>query len=348
LITFISFVNQAVEVEGAPGVTFKHYTNKVFNGGYCHRFELDNSSDQVFEDWQITFETDANVYKNYSSNLVADANNYYLTGLSWNSPLKSGRDTRFGFCAKKGDVPENVQILHRYTPKEYLIFEGSFNQTWEQDWDLRDTRYWGKENLTITDNNTLKVFYPEGSYVPSAGEVGTRGGAGFIQKLNTTETDLYLSYEVFFEPGFQWVLGGKLPGLCGNTCPTGGSQVDKGFSARMMWRADGAVEIYGYFADKEDGYGASYGRGTGSVTIGKWHTIQQRIRLNTPDNSDGLIEYWIDGEKKFSQSGLFITHDAYNQDLGMMFQTFFGGSELKYATPIDTHTQFRNFRVWNQ
>jgi hypothetical protein len=115
-----------------------------------------------------------------------------------------------------------------------------------------------------------------------------------------------------------------------------------------MWRADGAVEIYDYFAYKENGHGTSYGRGYGSVTSGKWYTIQQHIQINTPGISDGLIEYWIDGEKKFSQSGLFITHDAYNQDLGMMFQTFFGGSEVKYATQVDTHTQFRNFKVWNQ
>jgi hypothetical protein len=197
LLTFISFVSQAVEVEGAPGVIFKHETKKYFHGGYCYRFKINNTSNSLFEQWQVSFETDANIYKDpYSSYLSSDSNSYYLVGKNWNENIKSNDETRFGFCAKKGKLPENIQLTHRYTPSENLIFEGSFNQTWAQDWNLRDTRYWGKENLTITENNTLRVFYPKDSYIPSKGTIGTRGGAGFIQKLNTTETDLYLSYEV--------------------------------------------------------------------------------------------------------------------------------------------------------
>jgi hypothetical protein len=41
-----------------------------------------------------------------------------------------------------------------------------------------------------------------------------------------------------FGPNFEWVRGGKLPGLCGAECLTGCKEVSglDGFSARHMWR----------------------------------------------------------------------------------------------------------------
>ena len=41
-----------------------------------------------------------------------------------------------------------------------------------------------------------------------------------------------------FGPEFDWVRGGKLPGLCGAECLTGCKEVSglDGFSSRHMWR----------------------------------------------------------------------------------------------------------------
>lgn len=57
---------------------------------------------------------------------------------------------------------------------------------------------------------------------------------------------MMVSYEVAFDEGFDWVKGGKLPGLRGgsaNGC-SGGSQADGSdcFSTRIMWRTDGEGE----------------------------------------------------------------------------------------------------------
>ena len=43
---------------------------------------------------------------------------------------------------------------------------------------------------------------------------------------------------VKFGPNFDWVQGGKLPGLCGAECQTGCRQVSgvDGWSSRQMWR----------------------------------------------------------------------------------------------------------------
>ncbi|KAF9371510.1 hypothetical protein CPB97_001913 [Podila verticillata] len=63
-----------------------------------------------------------------------------------------------------------------------------------------------------------------------------------------------LEYQMLFQPGFQWVKGGKLPGIlsgseqgCNAGCSGGGS-AENCFSTRMMWRANGEGELYLYAA----------------------------------------------------------------------------------------------------
>ncbi|KAF9578648.1 hypothetical protein BGW38_005450 [Lunasporangiospora selenospora] len=63
-----------------------------------------------------------------------------------------------------------------------------------------------------------------------------------------------IEYQLKFQPGFQWVKGGKLPGAligsekgCNAACSGGGS-AENCFSTRLMWRKDGQGELYLYAA----------------------------------------------------------------------------------------------------
>jgi len=83
----------------------------------------------------------------------------------------------------------------------------------------------------------LQVTYPQGSYSHDT------GGAQFYNLWNSSSTDflsMAVSYEFAFEQGFDWVKGGKLPGLRGGLNSTGcsGGKQPTGdcFSARLMWR----------------------------------------------------------------------------------------------------------------
>jgi hypothetical protein len=117
---------------------------------------------------------------------------------------------------------------------------------------VREPYFWRRKNGI---NNLYQVLYPANSFG------GTTGGAQFINLFpNPNDTDItssdsfqtmLLSYEVAFDPDFQWVKGGKLPGLRGGPdledCD--GGQEPKGndcFSARLMWRANGTGEVYAY------------------------------------------------------------------------------------------------------
>ena len=63
-------------------------------------------------------------------------------------------------------------------------------------------------------NTVLRVEYPKGSFKPSARPVG---GTGFYaQPINLKNaTFVSFSYQVFFPENFNFVRGGKLPGLYG-------------------------------------------------------------------------------------------------------------------------------------
>lgn len=91
-----------------------------------------------------------------------------------------------------------------------------------------------------SDGPVLQVTYPKGSYSHDT------GGTQFYNLWNLTNgqnfESMMLSYELAFENGFDWVKGGKLPGLRGglnSTGCSGGNQVTPTgdcFSARLMWR----------------------------------------------------------------------------------------------------------------
>ena len=102
-----------------------------------------------------------------------------------------------------------------------------------------------------SDGPVLQVTYPKGSYSHDT------GGTQFYNLWNLTNgqnfESMMLSYELAFENGFDWVKGGKLPGLRGglnSTGCSGGNQVTPTgdcFSARLMWRknANGEGECGG-------------------------------------------------------------------------------------------------------
>ena len=75
------------------------------------------------------------------------------------------------------------------------------------------------DTVTAPDGvQSMQAKYPKGSFKPSA---TPRGGISFYAPgpANvdlTTAKEATLSYSVLFEEGFDFVKGGKLPGLC--TC----------------------------------------------------------------------------------------------------------------------------------
>ncbi len=118
----------------------------------------------------------------------------------------------------------------------------------------------GNTNSSSAPGPVLQVQYPAGSFQDNNG-----GGAQFFAMWNSSSGSAFQSmlvtYEVAFDAGFDWVKGGKLPGLRGGPDPnncSGGNQANgtNCFSSRVMWRknGDGEGELVLFYL------GASYGR----------------------------------------------------------------------------------------
>ncbi|KAK7093274.1 uncharacterized protein [Littorina saxatilis] len=199
----------------------------------------------------------------------------------------------------------------------------------------------------------LRVFYAKGSYV----RVHTHRGAQFYAHPVDPRTSMTLSYDIYFSKGFDFVKGGKLPGLYGGaTNCSGGRHSDSCFSARLMWRENGDGEVYGYipehqapgFCDKPDNicnpvYGSSIARGSWRFKTGVWQNIAVHITLNTPGQLNGKVKIWHDGQPKLSLNNLNFRS---NNDLkieGLFFSTFFGGSDTSWAAGGDCYTYYKNF-----
>ncbi|NJN86478.1 MAG: hypothetical protein HC881_09400 [Leptolyngbyaceae cyanobacterium SL_7_1] len=234
-----------------------------------------------------------------------------------------------------------------------VLWQGEFTTDWEDDWQLKEEGAWGEENIAIRQDadygRVMRVRYPAGSASPSVSRESNvaLGGAQFYAELGIEpQTALHLSYDLRFSDDFDFVKGGKLPGLYGGNGNSGGNIPDgsDGFSTRFMWRRDGDGEVYAYLPDS-DRHGTSIGRGAWQFTPGTWHHLEQEVVLNRPSASDGSIKVWFDDELVLEEDGLlFRTVDRLKLN-GLFFSTFFGGGDPSWATPEDVYVDFANFAV---
>lgn len=244
----------------------------------------------------------------------------------------------------------------RYTERVTLGIDGQDVGTPLKDalarLDITDA--WGlDENTSIVGADSqypavIQVMFPEGSYSPAADDA-PRGGAGFHVALpgRPKVESACLRYAVQFPAGFEWVKGGKLPGLYGGRPPSGGGDVqgDDGFSVRYMWREAGAGEAYAYIVNKPDDFGVSIGRGSWQFPAGTWTVLEQEIVLNDPSQANGTLRIWVDGRQVIEQNDIvYRTADSLTID-GLMFSTFFGGGDKSWATPMKQEIRFSDFEI---
>ena len=209
--------------------------------------------------------------------------------------------------------------------------------------------------------SSMSVFYPAGEHGP--GDTG----AQWRLELGGEYEEAYLSYRIKFKSGFDFVRGGKLPGLGGGDTPTGSDQANgvDGWTGRFMWRTDfqgtsgspqqlssNAISYAKYLTsgfnndgaqeDKEYWVGANSNRST--MQSGVWYHLTQRVKMNDPGQANGIIQIWLDGELVHDQhDALFRTVAELKIDI-MYFSTFFGGNSA-WATSKDETVYFDDFVI---
>jgi hypothetical protein len=181
---------------------------------------------------------------------------------------------------------------------------------------------------------SLRVAYPAGSVGPHA------GGAEVVARIPGDHDELYCSYRVRFPPGFDFVRGGKLPGLAGGSHPSGGHPRTDGFSARMMWRPGGAAVQYVYSPRQTTTYGVDLPYRGARFHPGVWHIVTHRIVMNTPGRADGIIQGWFDGQLALDERDAELRLDASGHVDVFFFSTFFGGNDPSWGAARDEAVDF--------
>ncbi len=190
----------------------------------------------------------------------------------------------------------------------------------------------------------IRVLYPQGA------KQSGNSGAQWFADLNGQRDELYFSYWVRFDPDFDFVLGGKLPGLGGAN--SFGDRTNE-WSGRLMWREDGKAEFYLHApADNEYDPGTRFWWNTegfqATFIPGRWHHVEMHYRLNTPGKFDGLMEGWFDGMKAANYPAFYFrdTPTSTANISWVFFSTFFGGSSSSiWEAHKDEHATFDELTV---
>lgn len=174
----------------------------------------------------------------------------------------------------------------------------------------------------------LQITYPEGC-------VGTPCTLWLHTALRPTN-EVYVSFRIRLERGWVFMKGGKLPGICGGVCNSGGNPSNgvDGFSNRIMWRREGALVSYAYYPGQANRHGDDF-PWNAYLSVDKWTRLSQRVVLNTPGSRNGILQAFVDGTRVSNRSNMnWRTASSLRID-AFQFSNFFGGSSPDWAP---THT----------
>lgn len=186
------------------------------------------------------------------------------------------------------------------------------------------------------------------------GEIGPEdGGAGWRWPFGRQET-AECRYTLRFSPNFEFVKGGKLPGLCGGSENVSGgrpSDGHNGFSARLMWRRDGRGEAYVYHMDQPDKYGHTFPFPEDfRFPLNEPVHVRLAVTMNKPGQKDGTLRVWIQtgsGPERLmvEQKDMRWRAEAtYGVD-SLYFETFYGGGDKSWAPKNPGWAEFSQMKV---
>lgn len=188
---------------------------------------------------------------------------------------------------------------------------------------------------------------------------GSDNGDNLFVQLPTPVDEACLTYDIKFDSGFDWSLGGKLPGLEGvapgvaPAKPTGGGQTADGWSGRAMWLGPKAYRwagptnqgvSYMYHPGQDGTYGDNV-RWNKPFVAGQWHTVKQCYKMNTVGQQNGVLTAWFDGTQVVNDTAFQYRTRADVRITHMIFCVFRGGGDLTWAGSRDGYVDIDNVKI---
>lgn len=250
---------------------------------------------------------------------------------------------------------------------EGQLTEALLKQSWGEVTGIKGIKEGRCSIVNLDGEKVLEVLYPKGKFG------NNEGGAKWNIKFDKPYEECTLEYKVRIPTGFDFVRGGKLPGLYGGSGPAGGASTEEadGFSVRTMWRELGVLCQYVYYMDRDESkkWGADFLWTTRSdknfpitkdmwkdmsghfedriyLVPDKWHTLKTYIKMNTPGQEDGKIVCHFNGIEVVNLNLRFRKDLSFAIDQ-FKFTTFFGGNEDSWAPTKDEKIYFKDFKLQN-
>jgi hypothetical protein len=218
-------------------------------------------------------------------------------------------------------------------------------------------------NSNAFSGKSLEVTYPAGEHRSA------NSGAQWQLLFDDEYEELFVEYRIKFGAGFDFVRGGKLPGLIGGTANTGGDRPDgtDGFSARMHWRTDGSsgspldrdranISQYLYHPDQPNTFAEDFrwdDSASGEWAIfesDRWYHVRHRIVMNSVINgqgqNDAIVQAWLDGKLVMDLDDIRFRDVQSLKIDGFYFSTFFGGSGDQWNTSKEEVAFFDDFKIF--
>lgn len=156
---------------------------------------------------------------------------------------------------------------------------------------------------------------------------------------------LYYSYWVKFPQSFEFVMGGKLPGIGSFNANSGGAKPSghDGWSIRAMWNLKGQLGQYVYHMDQPKPFGEFFEWDLPPIVKDKWYHIKTFVKLNAGGQKDGIVKTWVDGKVVLDKHDLRFRAGNNLPIERFLFSLFYGGSGPEWAPPRDMDIYFDDF-----
>ncbi len=191
---------------------------------------------------------------------------------------------------------------------------------------------------------SLKLRYPKG--ISSC--KGRKRCIFWPVNLGVKLEKLYYGYRFKLDKDFDFIKGGKLPGISGGKANAGGRVPSgkDGWSVRMMWNDEGRLVQYVYHPDQPGKYGdvMFFDDNKKPIERGLWHTIQTLVVLNTPGKKNGRIVTWLDGKKVLEKNGMRFRDVKGLKINRFQFVSFYGGYGPDWAPQKDEFSYIDDVR----
>jgi hypothetical protein len=156
--------------------------------------------------------------------------------------------------------------------------------------------------------------------------------------------EYYLDFWLKYRAGWLEGAGGKIAGLAGGEATSGCRSIaPHGWSVRYMWAP---LKAYLYYQDRRSACGESDHFSPETLGVNRWHRLTQRVRINTPNVRNGIVQFWVDGRQVYSRTNLrlrgAVSRNTARVDR-VIIQPFRGGNDASWSVARETTIDFSTF-----